>query len=99
MIFSTFNAPVPALLAFVNKSGSLSFVVRWLRLPMALGLSLLRDVCSYAIIDFFFFFLRAVLTRIAAMATVQSDIFKPTKYGGKYTVTLIPGIVGLISHS
>ncbi|KAF3894098.1 Isocitrate dehydrogenase [NAD] subunit, mitochondrial [Trichophyton interdigitale] len=25
------------------------------------------------------------------MATVQSDIFKPTKYGGKYTVTLIPG--------
>ncbi len=28
----------------------------------------------------------------AAMATVQSDIFKPTKFGGKYTVTLIPGI-------
>ena len=27
------------------------------------------------------------------MATVQSDIFKPTKYGGKYTVTLIPGMV------
>ncbi len=25
------------------------------------------------------------------MATVQSDIFKPTKYGGKYTATLIPG--------
>lgn len=25
------------------------------------------------------------------MATVQSDIFKPTKFGGKYTVTLIPG--------
>lgn len=25
------------------------------------------------------------------MATLQSDIFKPTKYGGKYTVTLIPG--------
>lgn len=25
------------------------------------------------------------------MATVQSDIYKPTKYGGKYTVTLIPG--------
>lgn len=24
-------------------------------------------------------------------ATVQSDIFKPSKYGGKYTVTLIPG--------
>ena len=27
----------------------------------------------------------------AAMATVQSDIFKPTKFGGKYTVSLIPG--------
>ena len=26
------------------------------------------------------------------MATVQSDIFKPTKFGGKYTVTLIPGV-------
>ena len=26
-----------------------------------------------------------------AMATVESDIFKPTKFGGKYTVTLIPG--------
>ncbi|GCB22303.1 isocitrate dehydrogenase [NAD] subunit 1, mitochondrial [Aspergillus awamori] len=26
-----------------------------------------------------------------AFASVQSDIFKPTKYGGKYTVTLIPG--------
>ncbi|KAI9850439.1 MAG: isocitrate dehydrogenase (NAD(+)) idh1 [Thelocarpon superellum] len=26
-----------------------------------------------------------------SMATVQSDIFKPTKYGGKYTATLIPG--------
>ncbi|KAJ4153805.1 hypothetical protein LMH87_010277 [Akanthomyces muscarius] len=25
------------------------------------------------------------------MATVQSDIFKPAKFGGKYTVTLIPG--------
>ena len=25
------------------------------------------------------------------MATIQSDIFKPTKFGGKYTVTLIPG--------
>ncbi|KPI39603.1 Isocitrate dehydrogenase [NAD] subunit 1, mitochondrial [Cyphellophora attinorum] len=24
-------------------------------------------------------------------ATIQSDIFKPTKFGGKYTVTLIPG--------
>ncbi|KAF3481719.1 isocitrate dehydrogenase subunit 1 [Arthroderma uncinatum] len=28
---------------------------------------------------------------VRCMATVQSDIFKPTKYGGKYTVTLIPG--------
>lgn len=27
-----------------------------------------------------------------AFASVQSDIFKPTKYGGKYTVTLIPGM-------
>lgn len=27
----------------------------------------------------------------SAYATIQSDIFKPTKYGGKYTVTLIPG--------
>ncbi|KAI1640299.1 isocitrate dehydrogenase subunit 1 [Biscogniauxia mediterranea] len=26
-----------------------------------------------------------------SFATVKSDIFKPTKYGGKYTVTLIPG--------
>jgi len=26
-----------------------------------------------------------------SMATVASDLFKPTKYGGKYTVTLIPG--------
>jgi isocitrate dehydrogenase (NAD+) len=25
------------------------------------------------------------------MATVTQDIFKPTKFGGKYTVTLIPG--------
>ncbi|KAH9860553.1 isocitrate dehydrogenase (NAD(+)) idh1 [Plenodomus biglobosus] len=25
------------------------------------------------------------------MATVNKDIFKPTKFGGKYTVTLIPG--------
>ncbi|KKY17404.1 putative isocitrate dehydrogenase subunit 1 [Phaeomoniella chlamydospora] len=28
---------------------------------------------------------------VRSMASVQSDIFKPTKYGGKYTVTLIPG--------
>lgn len=26
------------------------------------------------------------------MATVGQDIFKPTKFGGKYTVTLIPGM-------
>ncbi|KAI1336944.1 isocitrate dehydrogenase subunit 1 [Xylariaceae sp. FL0016] len=26
-----------------------------------------------------------------SFATVQSDMFKPTKYGSKYTVTLIPG--------
>ncbi|KAE8144123.1 hypothetical protein BDV25DRAFT_118275 [Aspergillus avenaceus] len=26
-----------------------------------------------------------------SFASVQSDIFKPTKYGGKYTVTLVPG--------
>ncbi|CAF9923211.1 MAG: isocitrate dehydrogenase (NAD(+)) idh1 [Gomphillus americanus] len=25
------------------------------------------------------------------MATLQSDMFQPTRYGGKYTVTLIPG--------
>lgn len=28
------------------------------------------------------------------MATVNQDIFKPTKFGGKYTVTLIPGTRG-----
>ncbi|RAH83412.1 isocitrate dehydrogenase subunit 1 mitochondrial precursor [Aspergillus japonicus CBS 114.51] len=28
---------------------------------------------------------------VRSFASVQSDIFKPTKYGGKYTVTLIPG--------
>lgn len=28
---------------------------------------------------------------VRSFATVQSDIFKPSKYGGKYTVTLIPG--------
>ena len=27
-----------------------------------------------------------------AMATVQSDIFKSTRFGGKYTVTLVPGM-------
>jgi len=31
-------------------------------------------------------------TRLSrSMASVQSDIFKPTKFGGHYTVTLIPG--------
>lgn len=35
---------------------------------------------------------RFFLSRLA-FATVQSDIFKPTKYGGKYTVTLIPGML------
>ncbi|OJJ87252.1 isocitrate dehydrogenase (NAD(+)) IDH1 [Aspergillus glaucus CBS 516.65] len=30
-------------------------------------------------------------TPARSFASVQSDIFKPTKYGGKYTVTLIPG--------
>ncbi|KAM4054381.1 isocitrate/isopropylmalate dehydrogenase [Hirsutella rhossiliensis] len=36
---------------------------------------------------------RAVPRRQQArcMATVQSDLFKPAKFGGKYTVTLIPG--------
>ncbi|CEJ93791.1 Putative Isocitrate dehydrogenase subunit 1 [[Torrubiella] hemipterigena] len=28
---------------------------------------------------------------VRSFATIQSDIFKPTKYGSKYTVTLIPG--------
>jgi len=31
------------------------------------------------------------LTPESALATIQQDIFKPTKFGGKYTVTLIPG--------
>ena len=31
------------------------------------------------------------LNYLPAMATVQSDIFQPTKFGGKYTSTLIPG--------
>lgn len=26
-----------------------------------------------------------------ATVTTNADIFKPTKFGGKYTVTLIPG--------
>src|SRR5438445_24769 len=30
------------------------------------------------------------------MATVSSDIFKPTKFGGKYTITLIPGKIACI---
>ncbi|KAG0138362.1 hypothetical protein HOY82DRAFT_223517 [Tuber indicum] len=33
----------------------------------------------------------AALPVTRAMATVASDLVKPTKYGGKYTVTLIPG--------
>lgn len=33
----------------------------------------------------------ASVSAARGFATVQSDIFKPTKYGGKYTVTLIPG--------
>jgi hypothetical protein len=37
------------------------------------------------------------LTFCAAFASVQSDIFKPTKYGGKYTVTLIPGMTSTYS--
>jgi isocitrate dehydrogenase (NAD+) len=28
---------------------------------------------------------------VEVVSTVKSDIFKPTKFGGKYTVTLIPG--------
>lgn len=35
--------------------------------------------------------LRATQPLRTFATTVQSDIFKPTKYGGKYTVTLIPG--------
>lgn len=31
------------------------------------------------------------LNAARSFATVQSDLFKPTKFGGKYTVTLIPG--------
>ncbi|CCX06499.1 hypothetical protein FPQ18DRAFT_140481 [Pyronema domesticum] len=34
---------------------------------------------------------RNVVRQTRSMATVESDIFKPTKFGGKYTVTLIPG--------
>lgn len=33
----------------------------------------------------------AIDTSCTAMATVTSDIFQPSKFGGKYTVTLIPG--------
>jgi hypothetical protein len=32
------------------------------------------------------------LTRSPGYATTNTDIFKPTKFGGKYTVTLIPGM-------
>ncbi|KAF8543556.1 isocitrate dehydrogenase subunit 1 mitochondrial precursor [Trichophaea hybrida] len=34
---------------------------------------------------------RNAVVHTRSMATVESDIFKPTKFGGKYTVTLIPG--------
>lgn len=30
--------------------------------------------------------------RHLAYATVTTDIFQPNKFGGKYTVTLIPGM-------
>ncbi|KAL2124913.1 hypothetical protein VTJ04DRAFT_1278 [Mycothermus thermophilus] len=33
----------------------------------------------------------ASITDAPSQTTIHSDIFKPTKYGGKYTVTLIPG--------
>jgi hypothetical protein len=32
------------------------------------------------------------LTSDPGYATTNTDIFKPTKFGGKYTVTLIPGM-------
>jgi hypothetical protein len=32
------------------------------------------------------------LTYDPGYATTNTDIFKPTKFGGKYTVTLIPGM-------
>jgi hypothetical protein len=32
------------------------------------------------------------LTNDSGYATTNTDIFKPTKFGGKYTVTLIPGM-------
>ena len=35
---------------------------------------------------------RLQLTRDPGYATTNTDIFKPTKFGGKYTVTLIPGM-------
>jgi isocitrate dehydrogenase (NAD+) len=35
--------------------------------------------------------LRTAQAPSRSFATIQSDIFKPTKYGGKYTVTLVPG--------
>lgn len=37
--------------------------------------------------------------RDPAFASIQSDIFKPTKYGGKYTVTLIPGMPDPLLHT
>lgn len=35
--------------------------------------------------------LSIAMASVQSEATVQSDIFKPTKFGGKYTTTLIPG--------
>ncbi|KAI9745662.1 MAG: isocitrate dehydrogenase (NAD(+)) idh1 [Claussenomyces sp. TS43310] len=35
--------------------------------------------------------LRTAQASTRSFATVETDIFKPTKYGGKYTTTLIPG--------
>ncbi|KAF4127033.1 isocitrate dehydrogenase (NAD+) [Geosmithia morbida] len=34
---------------------------------------------------------QAAFSAARGFATVESDIFKPSKFGGKYTVTLIPG--------
>ncbi|UQC86183.1 isocitrate dehydrogenase subunit 1 [Colletotrichum lupini] len=41
--------------------------------------------------DVVFFLILRTAQPARAYATVGSDIFKPTKFGGKYTVTLIPG--------
>jgi hypothetical protein len=66
---------------------------RLLELPLnqSLVLSLLEVSISFVYVE--------VGVNIAAIAyaTVESDIFKPTKYGGKYTVTLIPGTLDIYS--